>query len=403
MKILLSAYACEPNKGSEPEVGWNWAIGLTKLGHDVWVLTRANNRQSIEKELIKYPSKSNLHFIYFDLPDWAIRLKKIPGGIYLYYSAWQLGAYRLVKKKHNTLNFDIVHHVTFVSIRFPSFMGDLKTRFIFGPVAGGETAPMKLRAGYPMRGTILDLLRDAANCFIRFDPLIRSTLNKAETIFVTSDQTKKLIPPEFHSKTKVKLAIGISDKWHEQYVGAASKASEKFKILFVGRFIYWKGMHLGLRAIAEVSKQFPNIQLTMVGEGPEESEWKKQAQHLGIASKIEWIPWISKQDLIKLYQTHHLFLFPSLHDSGGMVVLEALALGLPVVCLDLGGPGVIIDDSCGIKITTTKKRRKDIIKDLSAALLKVLNDSDTLCKLQKGALNRIHEFSWKHIIRDIYK
>jgi len=403
MKILLSAYACEPNKGSEPEVGWNWAIELAKLGHDVWVITRANNQHSIEKELIQYPSRANLHFIYYDLPAWVIRLKRLPGGIYLYYSVWQFGAYKLVKKIHTSLNFDIVHHVTFVSIRFPSFMGGLKTRFILGPVAGGEAAPRRLRAGYPMRGVILDLLRDGANCFIRFDPLIRSTLNKAETIFVTSDQTKKLIPPKFHSKTKVKLAIGISDKWHEQDVRVASKTSEKFKILFVGRFLYWKGMHLGLRAIAEVAKQFPDIHLTMVGEGPEESDWKKQAQQLGIASKTEWIPWLSKQDLIKSYQTHHLFLFPSLHDSGGMVIIEALAQGLPVVCLDLGGPGVIIDNSCGIKITTIKKREKDIIKDLSIALLKLLNDSDTFGRLQEGALNRMSEFAWKHIINDIYQ
>jgi glycosyltransferase involved in cell wall biosynthesis len=400
MKILLSAYACEPNKGSEPGVGWNWALELTKLGHDVWVLTRANNQHSIEKELIKYPLKPNLHFIYYDLPAWATRLKKLPGGIYFYYSIWQFGAYKLAKKNHARFQFDVVHHVTFVSIRLPSFMGNLGTRFIFGPLAGGEKAPWRLRAGFPFRGIFLDFLRDMGNFFIRFDPINHSALAKAETIYVTSQQTKALIPSKFRSKTKVKLAIGISDKWHEQHARAAS---EKCKILFVGRFLYWKGMHLGLPAIAEAAKQFPNIQLTMVGEGPEESEWKKQAQQLGLASKIQWIPWVSKQELVRLYQTHHLFLFPSLHDSGGMVVLEALAQGLPVICLDLGGPGVIIDESCGIKIGTIKKREKEIIKDISAALLKLLNDSDTLGRLQEGAPNKMSEFAWKHIINDIYQ
>jgi glycosyltransferase involved in cell wall biosynthesis len=282
-------------------------------------------------------------------------------------------------------------------------MGNLGTRFIFGPLAGGEKAPWRLRAGFPFRGIFLDFLRDMGNFFIRFDPINHSALAKAKTIYVTSQQTKALIPSKFRSKTKVKLAIGISDKWHEQHVRLSSKASEKFKILFVGRFLYWKGMYLGLSAIAEVAKHFPNIQLTMVGEGPEESEWKKQAQQLGLASKIEWIPWVSKQKLVRLYQTHHLFLFPSLHDSGGMVVLEALTQGLPVICLDLGGPGVIIDDSCGIKITTIKKTEKDIVKDLSIALLNLLNDSDTLGRLQEGALNRMSKFAWKHIINDIYQ
>ena len=75
MKILLSAYACEPNKGSEPGVGWNWAINLTKLGHDVTVLTRKNNKSSINKMIKKNKLKS-IKFEYYDLPNWLIFIKK---------------------------------------------------------------------------------------------------------------------------------------------------------------------------------------------------------------------------------------------------------------------------------------------------------------------------------------
>ena len=57
MKVLLSAYACEPNKGSEPGVGWNWAIEIARLGHKVWVLTRANNQPSIDSERFNLPKR----------------------------------------------------------------------------------------------------------------------------------------------------------------------------------------------------------------------------------------------------------------------------------------------------------------------------------------------------------
>ena len=55
LKILLSAYACEPNKGSEPEVGWQWALNLSEEGHDVYVITRTNNRRNIDS----YKKKKN--------------------------------------------------------------------------------------------------------------------------------------------------------------------------------------------------------------------------------------------------------------------------------------------------------------------------------------------------------
>lgn len=71
LTILLSAYACEPNKGSEPEVGWQWANALSKLGHNVHVITRANNKVNIEKNIKKH---KNLNFIYYDLSPIFIKL-----------------------------------------------------------------------------------------------------------------------------------------------------------------------------------------------------------------------------------------------------------------------------------------------------------------------------------------
>jgi len=352
MKILLSAYACEPNKGSEPGVGWNWAIELAKLGHEVWVVTRANNREPIEAELVKVGRFENLHFLYYDLPEWGRCLKKIRGGIYPYYLAWQWGAYKLVEKVHAKERFDRVHHVTFVSIRQPSFMWRLGIPFIFGPVAGGESAPWRLRVGYPLRGWILDGLRDLANLLVRVDPLMRSTFKAAERIYVTSEQTRNLVPAVFRHKTHVQLAIGLEEKWLQSLSSDASRCSRQgseFRLLYVGRFLYWKGMHLGLPAFARFVENCSNARLTMVGQGPEEKKWRNLSISLGVADKIDWVPWVSQEGLREIYRSHDLFFFPSLHDSGGMVVLEAMAHGLPVVCLDLGGPGVMVNGECGYK------------------------------------------------------
>src|SRR4051812_41404394 len=99
MKILLSAYACEPNKGSEPGVGWNWALALSERGYNVHVLTRSNNREAIER--VRMRPDSRLTFYYYDLPQRLRFWKHWPGGIYLYYLWWQIGAYSVARKLHS--------------------------------------------------------------------------------------------------------------------------------------------------------------------------------------------------------------------------------------------------------------------------------------------------------------
>jgi len=93
MKVLISAYACEPDKGSEPGVGWNWGKQIAKFA-EVWVITRSNNRESIERELHKNPV-SNIHFVYYDVPKLLGFWKKKTRGLYPYYILWQIGAYNL--------------------------------------------------------------------------------------------------------------------------------------------------------------------------------------------------------------------------------------------------------------------------------------------------------------------
>ena len=78
LKVLVSAYACEPDKGSEPGVGWNWAKQIAHF-HEVWVVTRTNNRPAIEERIEKNPDP-NLHFIYVDLPYGSVDGKKDSGG-----------------------------------------------------------------------------------------------------------------------------------------------------------------------------------------------------------------------------------------------------------------------------------------------------------------------------------
>ncbi len=398
-KILLSAYACEPGRGSEPAVGWNWAVHLARLGHEVWVVTRSNNREAIELFLSSsedLPWKKSLHFLYTDLPPWLKRWKKGSRGIHCYYFLWQWTAFRSARKVHRVERFDAVHHVTFASIHQPSFMGLLGIPFLFGPVGGGEAAPYRLRRGYPLQGWLRDFLRDLLNLSGRFDPWMHLTFATASKIFVTSEQSRRCIHRFYQGKTRVRLAIGIEK--FEPPKPLPFEPSE-FKILFVGQLLYLKGLHFLLEAFALAKKAQPSLRLTIAGNGPQENWCRRRAEELGLGPSIEWHDWMPREDLLKLYAEHHLFLFPSLHDSGGFVVLEALANGIPVVCLDIGGPGLIVDPTCGRVVVTKEKNEREVSQSLSLALLESMEPL-RYEKLRCGALRRAEEFQWARRIEE---
>ena len=154
MKVLLSAYACEPGKGSEPGVGWNWVRQIARFA-EVWVITRANNRPVIEQALEREPLP-NVHWVYFDLPRWARFWKKGQHGVHLYYYLWQIGIYFLAKRLHREVGFDLVHHVTFVNYWMPSFLSLLPPPFVWGPVGGGESAPKAFYRTFSWRGRLYE-------------------------------------------------------------------------------------------------------------------------------------------------------------------------------------------------------------------------------------------------------
>jgi glycosyltransferase involved in cell wall biosynthesis len=397
MKILLSAYACEPHKGSEPAVGWNWMLALIQQGHCVSVITRGNNRAAIEAHVAARSLQVNP--IYYDLPRWCRRWKHWPGGLYLYYLLWQIGAYRHAKQKHRVSPFDVVHHITFVTFRQPSFMGGLGIPFIFGPVGGGETSPRGLRAGLNLSGRIQETLRDILIGVTKYDPLMKRTFSTASLIACTTGETLQQIPQCFHHKCMVLPAIGI-DSPKEQSVQSPSSHFPTF--LFIGRLLHWKGLHLVLRAMPDVLRHIPSARLKIIGEGRDARWLRRVAEECGVSGHVDWIPHLPHHEISTAYQGHVAFVFPSLHDSGALVVLESLSARLPVICLGLGGPGIFVDSTCGIVIDTAGQPEESIQRSLTSAMIALAQQPSVRDTLAANCVTRARNFSWHQAAQQLY-
>ncbi|MBF0170548.1 MAG: glycosyltransferase family 4 protein, partial [Nitrospinae bacterium] len=343
MKLLLSAYACQPGTGSEPGVGWRWSVALAERGHDVWVLTPERYRLSIEAEQARGTVPGRLRFIYHALPRAIDGWGGTRSLLRLHNYLWQLTALAVARKAHASVGFDLVHHLTWGGFRFPSLLGCLGVPFVFGPVGGGEKAPWRLRPGYGLRGWIIELLRDLSDLLLRFDPLVADTFDRAFLIAVKTPDTLAALPPRHRAKGALLLEIGIAPPADPPLRALAP--GEPFRVLYVGQFLYWKGMSLGFEGFARLLAVRPDARLTMVGKGPDEAHWRALAHKAGVDAAIDWVPWVEQSRLPDYYRSAHCFLFPSLHDSSGNAVLEALSHGLPVVCLDIGGPAVVAGEN----------------------------------------------------------
>lgn len=399
-RILLSAFECNPFMGSDAEVGWQWARQLSMRGFDVTVITRRTHQQEIEQEIAKTGDCTNVHFEYLDI-EWLYPCTElINPRNHIYYYFWQVAAYRRAKLLHVIKPFSLIHHVTWVSFRQPSFMGLVGVPMYFGPVAGGDEIPRGYTRSFAFKQRIVETFRGMVNALVRIDPLMWMTYASAEKVFFTSEAHLARVPAFVRQKAQIELAIGCDTP----DLAESEKLSPRRgnRLLFVGRFLGLKGMDIGLRVFARIREARPDVTLTIIGDGVERERWMDTAKELGVEAAIDWMGWLPKSEVLKMYSEFDVFFFPSLRDSGGFVVLEALQQGMPVVCFKLGGPGVLIDDSCGKAVQATPNI-DETISDYADAVLRVLSRGMSDTQLAQQCRQRAQLFTWDSLIARIYR
>ncbi len=389
LKVLMSAYACEPGKGSEPGVGWNLAVHMARF-HDVWVLTRANNRPAIEAELERNPVE-NLHFCYHDLPGWARFWKRGPRGVQPYYYLWQLTACRVVRALHQQVGFDLAHHVTFVKYWAPACVAFLNVPFIWGPVGGADSAPLAFWTGFGLRGIAYESLRVLALQSAEFDPLLRRTARTAAIALCTTPETARRARLLGAKDVRLFPQVGLSTEELDRFQASGPAKSAGIRFVAIGRLLHWKGQHLGLIGFAKAA--LGQAEYWLIGDGVERQRLRQLANKLGIANSVRFWGQVPRNQTFQLLSESDVLIHPSLHDSGGFVCAEAMAAGKPVICLDLGGPAVQVTDECGFKVPA--RSPDETIQLLAQAMRRLYHEPELRLRMGAAARERARtEFNW---------
>ncbi|EAW35501.1 glycosyltransferase family 4 protein [Lyngbya sp. PCC 8106] len=390
LKVLISAYACRPGEGSEPGVGWNIVRELVKY-HKVWVLTRENNRPGIEAELKKNPLPG-IEFIYCEPSALVQKLNRNQRLVYLHYYLWQISAYFISRKLHQQIGFDLVHHVTYVRYAAPSFLALLPIPFVWGPVGGGEVAPLAFRKDFSSSGKRYEMIRDIVRNIGELDPFVRLTAQRSILARATTEDTAQRLRKLGATQVEVISQLGLSQEEITQLGEAAQIERNLIRFVSIGRLLHWKGFHLGLQAFAQANLP-KNTEYWIIGDGSEIQRLETLVETLGIQTQVKFWNKLSRQDTLDKLKQCVALVHPSLHESGGLVCLEAMAAGCPVICLNLGGPALQVTEETGFKISA--ETPEQAIEGLASAMKTLAENSELRMQMAKAGQERVQkEFSW---------
>lgn len=392
-KVLVSSYACEPGRGSEPGVGWNWVRQIARFADQVWVITRANNRDVIEKVLEEEPVP-NVHRVYFDLPRWARFWKRGQRGLHLYYYLWQVGVYLLARRLHREVGFELVHHVTFGNYWMPSFLALLPVPFVWGPVGGGESAPRAFYPTFSLRGRLYERVRSFARRLGELDPFTKMTARRSSVTLSKAQETAERLIRLGARRVSVLPEVALPGEEIAHLSGVPLRQGNPFRLLSLGRLLHWKGFHLGLMAFARLVREFPQSEYWLVGDGPGRRNLERLAQKLGVTNNVRFWGALPRSEALKKLAECDVLVHPSLHDSGGWVCIEAMAAGRPVVCLDLGGPALQVTLETGFKVPP--RTPEQAVAEMAEAMLKLATGEALRRRMGEAARRRVREeFSWE--------
>jgi glycosyltransferase involved in cell wall biosynthesis len=194
--------------------------------------------------------------------------------------------------------------------------------------------PWHLVSVVGVRGTAYEVARAGARRAARYaNPLSRLAWRRAALILVLNPETQAWLPRRYQHKTAI-LPNAVLD----QPIMASVHRNENGTALFAGRLLPWKGVALAIEAIAKA----PGWKLKICGQGADAARLRRLAARNGVASRVSFEGWLARDELVRVMREESdVFLFPSLHDDSPWAVVEALASGLSVICLDRGGPRLL--------------------------------------------------------------
>lgn len=396
MKVLVNAYACSPNMGSEPGMAWNWCSNLAKYC-ELFIITEGEFRNRIESELPLLPQGHNMHFYYNPVSDKIRKMCWNQGDwrFYRYYHQWQKKTLDIARKICEEENIDIIHQLNMIGFREPGLLWKVDgPKFVWGPIGGLENVPISYLKGTTPKTYLFNAVKNTVTELqLRYQKSVREAVKHADAIVASSKGCQVKIESYYH-KTVYQINENGCDLLDIDYKPAQNK--EQFDLVWCGKFDFRKRLDLAMKTIAELKDLKIKLHILGLGDG---SRYEELAKELQIENHVEWHwggheivnPWMRRADAL---------FFTSVSDATSRTVMEAIQNLTPVICFDICGFGTVVDESIGVKIPISNPVQS--VKDFAAVIRSLYNDREKVARLSANCKERIKLFTWDSEVKQMF-
>ena len=383
MNYLIQAYACSSVQGGEYAVSWGWITHLSNVigeSDQIYVVSLTLQQKEIDDNGLKNVSVLNVE---------GMEKYKFLNYNQIYYMIWQYKAYRMIKKMN--LKIDVVHSYSLSDFRFPGKWYKIKQAYsILGPVGGGQICPMALQGYDDKSGKI----REKINRIWKYNIFFKYKIKKYNRVYACNKETQ-----EYLKNSNILVDVPLNNMFRNLEI--KKRKHEIPTILFVGRLINKKGLKLLLDALKYVDKNL-TYKVLIYGEGNQYEYLKKLIREKDLSEKVFLNGKVLYKDISDVYMKGDIFVLPSLRESGGSVLIEALAHKLPIVALDMALAHLLSEHKCGLFINT-QQEKNEILLEFGNALSKLIKNLDIREEYGNNGYKYVNEnLTWDKMINEVH-
>lgn len=381
LRILMIAPCADGNDVGEAWSAFQWVDGIARR-HDVTVLTYYKRGHRPLSEQLPHARVIE----WSELPMVG-KFERLNSMLKPTYPVFYRRARKWIKEAQAAgESFDLAHQVVPIAPRYSCPATGLGIPYLLGPLAGGLPDPDGFRAD--LSGAALyTRLRRLDAWRLRNERKLRRSMEEADAVIGVAPYLGEVLGEIGIRRLLLEAETGIPELPDAE---DGPRKEGPVRLLSVGRLVRTKGLLYAIRALKQVNPEL-SWRLDVLGDGEDGPPCREEVEKLGLGDRIHFHGKVPREEVTRYYRASDLMLFPSLKEPSGNVVFEAMSHGLAVLTCDAGGPGFVVDDSCGRRVPVTEP--ETFVSDLQNTLEGLIREPAQLEQLGIGARRRVGELA----------